>query len=220
MALAWIHGAGGNPEVPPDRHRGCGLHTLSSAGSPPGDAACGRRDAKSHAGLQGTAWVPGQILMLHVSSNLACPFISKSQPPNDAVSGNWFPLTCPPQYRDVDMCIHSFSLLGMQPFILALLSDYLLGVRTAKGLLFFMSSPFYSWMNKFLSSVFSYTYWKVAHSVSFRGYPRNFTNIFKLLKSKVNPYLDPPPNNTSSFQSLIPFIPSWILLLWCIFKSA
>lgn len=109
MALAWTHGAGGNPEAPPDRHRGCGLHTLSSAGSPPGDAACGRRDSKSHAGLQGTAWVPGQILMLHVSSNLACPFISKSQPPNDAVSGNWFPLTCPPQYRDVDMCIHSFS---------------------------------------------------------------------------------------------------------------
>ena len=102
-----------------------------------------------------------------VSSNLTCPFISKSQPPNDAVSGNWFPLTCPPRYRDVDMCIHSFSLLGMQPFTLALFSDYLLGVRTAQGLLFFMSSSFYSWMNRFLSSVFSYTYWKVAHSVSF-----------------------------------------------------
>lgn len=45
-------------------------------------------------------------------------------------------------------------------------------------------------------------------------------NILKLLKSKVNQQLDPPPSSTSSCQSLIPFFPSWILLLWRIFKSA
>ena len=127
---------------------GCTRFSVFSAVSPQGDGARGCRDAKSHAGLHGAAWMLGPILML---VSLATSLIHLSRNHDRQTTRCLGPDFLWPALRGAEMSTRAFirSPSWMQPFILPAFSDCLLCARTAQGVLLLIFLAFYSWMNDF-----------------------------------------------------------------------
>lgn len=148
--------------------------SVFSAVSPQGDGARGCRDAKSRAGLQGAAWMSGPVLIL---VSLATSLIHLSRNHDRQTMRCLGPDFLWPALRRAERSTCAFISLALVNaatypagiFRLSAVCQDCSGsvVPHFFGLLFLNE-----W---FLSSIFSYTYWRVAHSVSFGGYPRNFT---------------------------------------------